>query len=191
MCCAASKGQSSAARQITTFSGVSRPGSFSRNPSSPVPQQNEPVNNASADPEVLEKRKPTRVPTKQGNKKDAVYSPVPAEKFLGHKAGQAMELQDLDLDDYEVQYPVVPYRKKVSVDADSNPPERDEGEFGNENDIGRVASSVGSDLSGVSSSSTADGTEFTRRRTGAKSLGWGDKKPPPLNYRPWYSIWSW
>jgi len=188
VCCAASKGQSSPARQITTFSGISRPGSFSRNPSSPVPPQNEPVNNASADPEVLEKRKPTRVPTKQGNKKDAAYSPVPAEKFLGHKAGQAMELQDLDLDNYQEQYPVAPYRKKVSADADSNPPERDESEYGNENEI----SSVVSDVSAVSSSNSADGTEFTpRRSSGAKSLGWGDKKPPPLNYRPWYSIWSW
>lgn len=144
------------------------------------------MNNASADPEVPERRKPTRVPTKQGNKKEAVYSPVPAEKYLGHKADQAMELQDLDLDDYKEQYSVAPYRKKMSVDADSNPPERDESEVGNENEIGRVVSNA------VSSSDSADGTGFGRRRSsGAKSLGWGDKKPPPLSYRPWYSIWSW
>ena len=37
----------------------------------------------------------------------------------------------------------------------------------------------------------ASGSEVRKRREGGKKLGWGDKKPPPLNYKPWYSIFTW
>jgi hypothetical protein len=79
--------------------------------------QREPsYNSTTPDPEVLEKRKPTRVPTKLGTKKNGNYSPVTAERALGSsvdKADQELELQDLD--DHQGNSPVVPYRKKVKV----------------------------------------------------------------------------
>lgn len=28
-----------------------------------------------------------------------------------------------------------------------------------------------------------------KKRSTGKNLGWGDKKAPPLNYKPWYYIW--
>ena len=33
--------------------------------------------------------------------------------------------------------------------------------------------------------------EVRQKREGGKKLGWGDHKPPPLNYRPWYSVFIW
>ena len=33
--------------------------------------------------------------------------------------------------------------------------------------------------------------EGRKRRSTGKSLGWGDKKAPPLNYKPWYSVFIW
>ena len=70
----------------------------------------------SSDPEAPEKKKPTRVPTKLGVKKNGNYSPVTAERALGSpvdKAGQDLVLQDLD--DHLGNSPVVPYRKASKV----------------------------------------------------------------------------
>ena len=76
----------------------------------------------------------------------------------------------------------------VEVDADSNPPEPDASELDSE------PGKNGSDSAenGDNSSKSSEGTVGSRkRREGGKNLGWGDKKPPPLNYRPWYSVFSW
>ena len=113
----ASRMPSSPTRPITTFSGVRAQGSFSRNPSSSVDVQREP-----SDHEVPEKRKPTRVPTRLGNKKEGNYSPVTAERTLGlsspsgspvEKAGQELKLQDFD--DHQGHSPVTPYRRRDEV----------------------------------------------------------------------------
>ena len=76
----------------------------------------------------------------------------------------------------------------LEVDADSNPPEPDASELDNETENNSKISTENVD----SSSKSAEGTVGSRKRKeGGKSLGWGDKKAPPLNYRPWYSIFSW
>jgi hypothetical protein len=76
----------------------------------------------------------------------------------------------------------------VEVEADSNPPEPDASELDNETEMNGSNSTENGD-SGVKSAEGAVGSR--KRKEGGKSLGWGDKKPPPLNYRPWYSIFSW
>ena len=47
------------------------------------------------------------------------------------------------------------------------------------------------DRTGQGVENVASGSEVRKRREGGKKLGWGDKKPPPLNYKPWYSIFTW
>ena len=54
--------------------------------------------------------------------------------------------------------------------------------FGSEGDISNPTSNSGD---------AATVNEGRKRDARRKSLGWGDKKPPPLNYRPWYSVFLW
>ena len=55
--------------------------------------------------------------------------------------------------------------------------------FGSEGDIISNPTSNSGDAATVN--------EGRKRDARRKSLGWGDKKPPPLNYRPWYSVFLW
>jgi len=36
---------------------------------------------------------------------------------------------------------------------------------------------------------TKGGDAVRKRKEGGKKLGWGDKKAPPLGFKPWYQLW--
>jgi hypothetical protein len=207
---AASSGTS---RPIATFSGA-KPGMV---PTRALSHAQQRLPSASAQNENDEQqhtpdkpvRKPTRVVSgaRLPTKKDGGYSPVPATISAGSPTRSSSTANDLHLEDAEEDngtFARIGDRKHVKIaDGDKENGtalQRDDSfqgtsSSGNNSNTSSSGNNSNSESASTSTSATPAGNEGGEgggpARRAKKSLGWGDKKAPPLNYKPWYSVFIW
>lgn len=199
------RASSGLSRPIETFSGTkSSPGMVPTRTPSQAPQCLPSVSVRSESHEqhpTTDKpvRKATRVVpagTRLSTKKDGGYSPLPATVSASSLTRSSSTANDLHLEDAEEDnkpFARLTDKKQIKMaDTDKEHDtvlQRDDSFHGTSSS----GNSTASESASTSASATAgsEGGEGGHTRKARKSLGWGDKRAPSLNYKPWYSVFIW